>query len=515
MARALRSFKSYSLGSCLKELFGADTKGGTVHKVKGMDAAAIKRAGLWGEFQTYALNDVLSCARIYAKLAPEFPQEERQIMDLVLRAAVTPTLQANVPLLESHLEDLRAHKERLLFECGYGKAALMSTTQFATALEELGVEIPQKLSPAGNMIPPFAKTDPFMQDLLEYAGSPDDAVNYQVQTLAAARLCHKSTIEETRAERFVNIASLPWELGGGKSSLLPVPLRYGGAHTHRLSGEWSMNMQNLPRDKEKSRLRQALMAPEGYQIVTADLAQIEARIVAVLCGQNDLVEAFARNEDVYAKFASVVFHRTITKADNPVERFLGKTSVLGLGYGCGYERFYAMVVTQAAQAGIPLSGFDKNKAAEIVQTYRYLYQNISGSWGKLDFLLDAYINNLNDRQKRPWGPVTFSSGRIELPNRMFLRYKHNDPHLYGARILENITQALARIVVMQAALRLADKGLRFVLQAHDELVFVVMDAFVPDAKVIIHEEMVRKPVWLPGLPLAVEIGCGRNYGEAK
>jgi len=456
-------------------------------------------------------------------------------MDLVLRAAVQPVLEANVPLLESHLEDLRAHKERLLFECGYGKAALMSTIQFATALEELGVEIPQKLSPAGNMIPPFAKTDPFMQDLLEYAGSPDDAVNYRVQTLAAARLCHKSTIEETRAERFVNIASLPWsneckypDCDGGPAtgychnkcrehpSLLPVPLRYGGAHTHRLSGEWSMNMQNLPRDKEKSRLRQALMAPQGYQIVTADLAQIEARIVAVLCGQNDLVEAFARNEDVYAKFASVVFHRTITKADNPVERFLGKTSVLGLGYGCGYERFYAMVVTQAAQAGIPLSGFDKNKAAEIVQTYRYLYRNISDSWGKLDFLLDAYINSQNDRQKRRgWGPVTFSSGRIELPNRMFLRYKYNDPHLYGARILENITQALARIVVMQAALRLADKGLRFVLQAHDELVFVVMDAFVPDAKVIIHEEMVRKPVWLPGLPLAVEIGCGRNYGEAK
>jgi len=74
---------------------------------------------------------------------------------------------------------------------------------------------------------------------------------------------------------------------------------------------------------------------------------------------------------------------------------------------------------------------------------------------------------------------------------------------------------LARIVIMQAAVRLARQGLRFVLQAHDELVFVVLDAKVEESKKLILDEMTREPKWLPGLPLAVEIGVGQNYGETK
>jgi DNA polymerase len=98
---------------------------------------------------------------------------------------------------------------------------------------------------------------------------------------------------------------------------------------------------------------------------------------------------------------------------------------------------------------------------------------------------------------------------------MTLRYERNDVRLYGAKLLENITQALARIVVMQAAVRLADRGLRFVLQAHDELVFLVPNDNVIESKAIISEEMTRVPDWLPGLPLAVEIGSGANYGVCK
>ena len=76
-------------------------------------------------------------------------------------------------------------------------------------------------------------------------------------------------------------------------------------------------------------------------------------------------------------------------------------------------------------------------------------------------------------------------------------------------------QALARIVVMQAALRLADQGLRFVMQSHDELVFVVLDKDIEESKKTIMVEMIREPAWLEGLPLAVEIGVGQRYGSAK
>jgi DNA polymerase len=536
MARALRSYKRYSLGAVAKELFGHDSKGDILPRVKGLDAAGIKRAGLWGEFQTYALQDARLCMQIYLTLSKEFPQEERRVMDLVLRAAVQPTLHADVPLLQDNLVDVLQRKERILRECGYDRAALMSTAQFKQTLERLGVEIEHKTSPTGKWIPQFSKSDPFMSKLLEYDRSPDDDTNYQVQTLAMARLSHKSTIEETRAQKFIKIASLPWNGAGtaqncagtaqncagtarelrGNGALLPVALRYGGAHTGRLSGEWGLNMQNLPRDKAKSKLREALLAPSGQTMITADLAQIEARIVAVVCGQADLIESFRDGEDVYAQFASRVFDRRVTKKDNPHERFLGKTAILGLGYGCGHDRYFQMVTTQARQAGISLEGiFDERVAEYTVGVYRKLYPAIPQAWRRLDRYLADVINSTNDTQFAKWDPVTFKSGQIGLPNKMTLRYERNDVRLYGAKLLENITQALARIVVMQAAVRLADRGLRFVLQAHDELVFLVPNDNVIESKAIISEEMTRVPDWLPGLPLAVEIGSGANYGVCK
>lgn len=511
MVRALRNYKRNSLGEVIKQLFSRDTKGDTLHKVIGLDAAGIKRMGLWPSYCEYAMNDVRECANIYLKLAPEFPQEERRVMDLVLRAAVCPTLHADVPLLNNHLEALRKRKAALLRDCGYDKAALMSTLQFQAVLSDLGVEIQTKTNAKGKQIPAFAKSDPFMADLLEYEQDSDEETNYAVQTLAAARLSHKSTIEETRTERFCNIANLRWE---GCRPLLPMPLRYGGAHTHRLSGEWSMNVQNLPRDKAKSKLRAALCAPPEHTLITADLAQIEARIVARICQQNDLVGAFRNGEDVYASFASMVFGRNVTKQDN--ERFIGKTAVLGLGYGCGVDRFHQMVCTLARQYGINLEGlFDERVAQRTVYLYRSLFPRIKNSWYMLDTRLDRFINSPNPDNKVDWGPVTIMSSRIRLPNNMYLRYTMRDPDLYGAKILENITQALARIVLMQAALRLAQKGLRFVLQAHDELVFVVQNAQVKEAKQIISVEMVREPPWLDGLPLAVEVGEGQNYGACK
>jgi DNA polymerase bacteriophage-type len=516
MARALRSYPRYSLGAVAKELFGHDSKGDVVHKVRGMRAQDIKNAGLWPAYRTYAMQDVRLCAQIYFKLAPEFPPEEIKVMDLVLRAAVQPVLHANVPLLQTHLDELRRKKARLLNDCGFDKAALMSTAQFQQALESLGVEIKTKMSPAGREVPQFAKSDPFMEELLEYAGSENDDVNYQVQTLAAARLSFKSTIEETRAERFVNIAKLPWSRTNGTPvPLLPVALRYGAAHTHRLGGEWKLNMQNLPRDKTKSKLRAALTAPPGCKLITADLSQIEARIVAVLAHQDGLVDAFRKGEDVYAQFASVVFHRPINKRDDPNERFIGKVGILSLGYGAGVVRFNQMVTQQARQYGIPLEGlFDLQIAERTVNTYRSLFDRIPATWRRLDHYLSRNINGGNENPA-DWGPVKFSAGKITLPNTMTLRYLPNDQHLYGAKLLENISQALARIVIMQAGNRLAKQGLRWVLQAHDELVFVVPEADVNSAKDIILDEMVRPPLWLPELPLAAEIGVGDNYGACK
>jgi DNA polymerase len=513
MARALLNIRSNSLAAVAKYFKLSEEKGSEIQQAIGMRLANLQaNPQFYRKYQDYALKDARLCEAIYAKMAKDFPTDEYFIQDLVLRAAVQPVLHADTNLLASHLEVLRKRKARLLRESNYDRANLMSTPQFQAALEELGVVVKTKMSPAGREVPAFAKTDPFMEELQEYRDGPNDDVNYRVQVLASARLAHKSTIEETRAERFLSIARLPWD---SHEPLLPVPLRYGGAHTHRLSGEWRMNLQNLPRDRTKSSLRSALVAPAGFKIVSADLSQIEARIVACLAGETELIEAFRDGKDVYAMFASRLFGYPVNKKEHPNERFIGKTAILGLGYGCGANRFFQMVTAQSRQYGINLKGlFDADVAQTAVDYYRASYPLIAGSWNTLERLRIKVLCNEKNAPAE-FGPVTVSYGRIRLPSGMFLRYEVPDQTLYGAKILENITQALARIVIMDAALRLEDLGYRFVLQAHDELVFVIPDRDVEDAREVILEQMCRVPTWLPSLPLAAEIGVGQNYGETK
>src|SRR5262249_15276642 len=150
---------------------------------------------------------------------------------------------------------------------------------------------------------------------------------------------------------------------------------------------------------------------------------------------------------------------------------IGKTGILGLGYGCGAERFYRMVVTQARQYGIVLDGlFNEGVAGVTVTTYRTLFDRIPAMWRQLDRLKQFVLHN-DYAQETELGPVTIAPRRIVLPNGLALRYDEPDEGLWGGKLLENICQALARVIIMQAALRLADRGLRFVLQVHDELLF--------------------------------------------
>ena len=239
VSRAVLSLKSNSLESVAEHL-GLGAKGKEIHQAIGMRLADLKaNPDFYRNYVNYALNDATLCEGIFDELVRtgRFPLEEIYIQDLVLRCAVIPTLHADVPMLQRHLEDLRKRKQLLLNECGYDRAALMSTAQFCEALESLGVTVKTKISPTGRTIPAIAKTDGFMAELAEYQEADDDT-NFRVQTLANARLAHKSTIEETRSEKFVAVASLPWPNG---KPMLPMPLRYGGTKTHRLSGDWKMN----------------------------------------------------------------------------------------------------------------------------------------------------------------------------------------------------------------------------------------------------------------------------------
>jgi len=534
------------------EYLGLRAKGTALQNVMGMRRDEIIGRGLMPSFKEYALDDNIICEGAFHKLYGQFPWSERRLMDMVLRCCVEPRFLCDVKLLTEHLVDVQGAKAELLRAANnIDPKIIMSTPKFKAALEKRGVDVEMKVSPTSGLETPcFAKTDEFMETLQNH---PDDVV----AAMAAARLGLKSTLEETRTMKLISVASLPWP----SAPQMPIPLRYGGAHTHRLSGEWKMNMQNMPTvrgSKGKSKLRQSLIVREDERVVTCDLAQIEARISAWICGCTLLVNEFANKLDPYSKLATSIFgyavDRKLKLPDGslkfPIEGFIGKTGILGLGYGAGKDKFDTMVTQSARKDGLDISKiYNRALGDKAVDAYRSRYWEIKRGWQILDGAVRSAWLTPYGSQK--FGPVVISYGNVELPSGLSLRYAAPKQiqvereylvdgskrwqteyryrygktwhSLYGAKFLENIVQALARIVVMNAALRIRDRGKHtaypkdyfFKLQAHDELVFVVHKSEVDSLKKVVLEEMRRPPSWGKDIPLDAELGEGASYGGAK
>lgn len=550
MAVALRGhlLQSASLASVGK-LLNVGVKGTTIESARGMHRADIMSdLGFYRAYQAYANNDNEMNADIFAALYSEFPSSERRIMDRVLRCAVEPQFVCDTDMLREHLADLAVAKVEMLdLAAGHTQTAderegfassLRSNTKFEALLKEHGIDIEYKTSPSNPevSIPQFAKTDEFMASLLEHE---DDVV----QALATARLGLRSTIEESRGARILSMAELDWSrYRGGSTGTLPIPLKYAGAHTHRLSGDWLMNMQNLPsgRGTKKSKLRKALKAPDGYKVVVADKSQIECRINAELCGQRDLLNLFRNGGDPYSVLASSIFAFIVDKNIHKIERFIGKSGELGLGFRCGDKKFYNMVVRSARSLGMDVKELLKvwtpALAKRAVDTYRHTHAGIRNTWPFLDSVLRGPWMGQNPPIK--WGPVIIGHengcGYVEGPyglrmwyadptsepdetfgTQLYYTYGKRRHVIHGGVFLENIVQFLARIDTMHDALRISDRGYRFVLQSHDELAWIVPDDKVEDCKRVALEEMRRSPSWMPTIPLNAECSHGQSYGDAK
>lgn len=539
MARALINHKtgSVSLDSVQKYLELGHKDLQALAKVQGMSKAAIKANDMWYEFATYANDDCTKLRNIFHKLRPDFPMSEYLVMDSVIRCAVNPKFRLDTGRLSEHLYIIQQQKEMLLARTGMqGREGLMSNDLFAEALKKCGVKPPTKISlKTGKETWAFAKTD---KDFMELCDHP----NVEVQTLMAARLGFRTTLEETRTERMIKIGNLRWPapfstmpmvsqpmeeqldylLG---AQLMPIPLKYSGAHTHRLSGDWKLNMQNLPGG---GNLRKSLRAPRGHVVIAADQAQIEARLTAWFCGQEDLRKAFADGTDIYSEFASEeIYHRPVNKSQFPKERFIGKQAILGAGFGAGGRKFAWMVETLSKlQLGETVT-MDEFTGRDIINSYRRRYRSISGMWPKLLNLCER-ISKGEEGVFGPDGVISYGQDYIRLPNGLSLFYddlKYQDDgwtfthakrqkFLHGGKLLENIIQSLARIIIMDVAVRMRQRyGFHYALQLHDELVYVEPHSVAGKLISALTFEMTQPPEWGPTIPLAVECSMGLNYGE--
>jgi DNA polymerase len=245
---------------------GLGAKGTTVHKVNGLTRQGIINAGFYNEYAAYSCQDAELCWGVFQHLYPKMPKREIAIADMVHRMAIEPSLTLDPGTLKEHLGQVRADKDMLLAQAGLDMSTqemkdqsigiLMSNDKFAEILTSMGIDPPLKVSPSDpdKQTYAFAKTDDAMKELAEH---PDPAV----QAIVAARLGHKSTLEETRTERFLNISQLDFPHYG--KGMFPVALKVSGAHTHRLSGDWRLNQQNLARPSRKrprAMLRESIVA---------------------------------------------------------------------------------------------------------------------------------------------------------------------------------------------------------------------------------------------------------------
>jgi len=466
------------------------------------------------QYGEYCKNDVNLTYALWNKMKVGFPASELMVIDQTLRMYTEPVIELDVPLLEKHLEEVRARKAALMQEVDVTTEDIMSNPKFAAALHRLGIEPPRKVSlTTGKETWAFAKTDKGFTDLLEH---PDE----RVQALAAARLGVKSTIEETRTESLIGVA---------ERGRLPIMLNYYGAHTGRFSGGDKLNLQNLP-SRGNTTIRRALKAPERQSLIACDSSQIEARMVAWVAGQDDLVQAFREKRDVYSEFASEVYGRTVTKADKS-ERFVGKVAILSLGYGAGAAKFRDML---RVQGGVVI---DENTAERIVRLYRQKNWKIVQFWQACG---NALRNILQGVERELHQQITCSAEGIRLPNGFYIRYPAlretangfeyiSDARsfqkaqageqaaipwtrIYGGKVTENCVQALAALVIREQ-MAAAGQHFKVAFQVHDEIIVAVPDKNVEAAEAKLIGIMSTPPKWASDLPVACESGAAKNYGD--
>ena len=527
MARAVHGV---DVGGSLAKLatrYNIGEKGTEVDDAKGKRRLDFTPEDL-AQYGRYCINDTELCYTLFHHLmlpglGGGFPSKELKVIDITLRMFIHPALELDLPLLEQHLEDVKDRKERLLAAVAADKDQLMSNDKFAELLRQLRVDPPRKISPAnGKETYAFAKTDEGLKELQDH---PDS----RVQALVAARLGNKSTLEETRTQRFIDIA---------KRGKLPVPLKYYAAHTGRWGGSDKINLQNLPsRGADKNKLKKAMRAPEGQVIIDCDSSQIEARVLAWWAEQDDLVEAFAKGEDIYSQMATEIYGRPVDRKRVEVnaegvefcpderEGFVGKTTILGAGYGMGAPKFQAQTLT----FGVDLPTALCEKA---VSTYRSTYFRIPMLWRAGQNAIEAMVTG-NHAELGREGVVEFDASRqgFKLPNGLWQRYegirrvvdesgktqytyttRKGPTKLYGGKLIENLCQAIARCIIAEQMVKIS-KRYEVVLTVHDAIACLAPKEEAVAARAFVEECMRWTPTWAVGLPLNCESGMAKSYGE--
>ena len=272
-----------------------------------------------------------------------------------------------------------------------------------------------------------------------------------------------------------------------------MPIRYYAAHTGRWGGQDKINLQNLPsRGANGKMLKSSIIAPVGHTMIDADSSQIEARVLAWLADQKDLTNAFARGEDVYIKMAAQIY-RCAEEEVTAAQRFIGKTTILGAGYGMGAVKFGTQLKTFGHEVTL-------DEAKRIIRIYRDTNWRIDQLWREAHNAIKELAQGVSScfGTSKMVSCCSEKSG-IKLPSGLYIYYedlsgyknakgveytykvRRGRKKLYGGKLVENVCQGIARCIIGEQMIRIAKKY-PVVLTVHDSIACCVPDAAIAEAQ---------------------------------
>lgn len=511
----------------------------------------------WAFFLQYCRDDTAQCSENFFSMLPFMNADALKLMSLTAKMATEPAFIPSGQLLEEYKWELNRQsvnalvrlQQFLRFDSVEAMLkGIRSRSTFPKLLEECGTACPMKWSEKQcKEIPAISKTDLEFTKLL-------NSDNEKVRLLVQTRLEHNSSIQMSRTESLLRFADKP----------IPIMLSVLNAHTGRYTAgnegkSDGLNFQNLSkRDPSKLALRKALKVPAGYSVVACDSSQIEARILAWVSGQDDLVEQFKTGRDPYAEMASKIFHVSAQDIHDAAKsgtdprhnqyktyRNVGKTCVLSAGYGVGAQKFSDTLLRTKVHLdpdpakheamAVQAHAIYRQSAWAIVQFWKVcdkVVQNLTantqlGEYGKfgahnefsygraivpLSQVNCAYVAMPNGY--RLWYPnlrFEIIDGRNKMVYDRFVHGKTVATPLYGGGLTENVCQSLAFMMLGWQACRMADAGIPLKANIHDAWIAVVPEARAEQTKALMEHVMSSVPDWLAGFPVGCEAEVGTDF----
>lgn len=527
-------------------------------------------------FIQYCRNDTEQCFLSFKAMLPFMTADALLFSSITAKMACNPVLRLDDDMLTAYLNELSAKVTKarndinrmFMFKSDEDfLKAIRSSASFVKMLELLGRKPPMKYSVAKSetkrkkleaegkinlseedyavYTPALAKSD---LDFVAMASDADERVALLVRT----RLENNSSIQRSRAETFHALAK------SGRP--MPVMLNAFKAHTSRYTAGNSegssdkLNLQNLSkRDPSQLTLRKAVQAPEGMSLVACDSSQIEARILAYVANETELVDAFRRGADPYADLAEKIFqipsekiHKGAKSGDKKLKAYrnVGKVGILSAGYGVGWRKYADTLLRQGVRLS---SDIDQHyeMAHHAHNVYRASNPNIVAFWDTCQTVIKALYLGYSGEFGGPndnifqygMGPVC---GRDKVPtivgpNGYALRYygltcqeseengraefyyirpkgkSELKTKIYGGALAENLCQYLAFALLQWQACRMTEQGIRLIANIHDSFLAICPEDEAEHTKSVMESCMSSVPDWLGDFPVACEAEIGKDY----